>query len=118
MGLRQAGGRLALLGLCAILASACQPAARSAPVIKSPPPPATAASGGTFTEAVAGIAGYLNPLFADADNARDIDSLLYQGLTQVGPDQQLKTLLDREIHLSAETLTYSVLLWPDGTWAD
>ncbi|MDQ6918810.1 MAG: peptide ABC transporter substrate-binding protein [Candidatus Dormibacteraeota bacterium] len=117
MRLRQPGGGLALLVLCAILASACQPAARTAPVIISPPP-ATASSGGTFTEAVAGIAGYLNPLFADEDNARDIDSLIYQGLTQVGPDQQIKPLLAREIRLSADHLTYSVLLRPDVRWAD
>jgi peptide/nickel transport system substrate-binding protein len=67
---------------------------------------------------VAGIAGYLNPLFADEDNARDIDSLVYQGLTQVGPDQQMKPLLAREIQLSPDHLTYSVLLRTDVKWAD
>jgi peptide/nickel transport system substrate-binding protein len=74
--------------------------------------------GGSFTEAVAGIAGYLNPLFADEDNARDIDSLVYQGLTQIGPDQQLRPLLARDIQLSSDHLTYTVLLRTDVKWAD
>ena len=82
--------------MAALLATSCQPApARtgSAAASSAARVPASPVAGGTFTEAVAGIAGYLNPLFADEDNARDIDSLVYQGLTQVGPDQQLKPLL-------------------------
>ena len=106
MGLRQAGRWLVLLGL---LGTACQPQPTAAPAAAVSNSPTAAVSGGTFTEAVAGIAGYLNPLFADEDNARDIDGLIYQGLTQVGPDQQLQPLLAREIHLSADHLTYSVL---------
>jgi len=82
------------------------------------PAPTAATEGGTFTEAVAGIAGYLNPLFADEDNAREIDALVYQGLTQVGRDQQVQPLLAREIRLSADRLTYSVLLRTDVKWAD
>ncbi|HEY8813376.1 MAG TPA: ABC transporter substrate-binding protein, partial [Candidatus Dormibacteraeota bacterium] len=92
---------------------------------KGAPPSSVASSsrtavtaGGTFTEAVAGIAGYLNPLFADEDNAREIDALVYQGLTQVGPDQQVQPLLAREIRLSADRLTYSILLRTDVRWAD
>jgi peptide/nickel transport system substrate-binding protein len=118
VGLRQAGHWLVVLGL---LAAACQPtsptAAPSASDVASGAR-AAATNGGTFTEAVAGIAGYLNPLFADEDDARDIDGLIYQGLTQVGPDQQVQPLLAREIHLSNDHLTYSVLLRTDVKWAD
>ena len=108
----------ALLGL---LLAACQAGSLSS---ASPAAPASSARasatapGGTFIEAVAGIAGYLNPLFADEDNARDINGLVYQGLTQVGPDQQLKPLLARDIQLSADHLTYSVLLRTDVRWGD
>ncbi len=114
MGLRQAGRWLVLLSL---LATACQ-AAPAAPSAAASGTPGAVTEGGTFTEAVAGIAGYLNPLFADEDNARDIDGLVYQGLTQVGPDQQLRPLLARDIRLSADRLTYSVLLRTDVRWAD
>jgi peptide/nickel transport system substrate-binding protein len=115
--LRQASRWLVLLVL---LATACQLTPVSAPsgsaaASGSPAPPA---NGGTFTEAVAGIAGHLNPLFADEDNARDINGLIYQGLTQVGPDQQLQPLLAREIRLSADHLTYTALLRTDVRWAD
>jgi peptide/nickel transport system substrate-binding protein len=115
VGLRQAGRWLVLLSL---LATACQPAPAPAPSTVASSSRTGVTAGGTFTEAVAGIAGYLNPLFADEDNAREIDSLIYQGLTQVGPDQQLQPLLAREIHLSADRLTYTVLLRTDVRWAD
>ena len=115
MGLRQAGRWLVLLGL---LATACQPAPSRVPLATASGSPPAVTEGGTFTEAVAGIAGYLNPLFADEDNAREIDALVYQGLTQVGPDQQVQPLLAREIRLSADRLTYSILLRTDVRWAD
>jgi len=116
--LRQAGHWLALLGL---LASACQlstPAVAPTAADVASGARAAATNGGTFTEAVAGIAGYLNPLFADEDDAREIDGLIYQGLTQVGPDQQVQPLLAREIRLSGDRLTYSVLLRTDVKWGD
>ena len=111
--------------VAALLATSCQPfpARGTGPTAASSASSAARAArspvaGGTFTEAVAGIAGYLNPLFADEDNARDIDSLVYQGLTQAGTDQQPKPLLAREIQLSADHLTYSVRLRGDVKWAD
>jgi peptide/nickel transport system substrate-binding protein len=115
VALRQAGRWLLLL---ALLATACQPTPAALPPVVASSSRTAVTTGGTFTEAVAGIAGYLNPLFADEDNAREIDSLVYQGLTQVGPDQQLQPLLAREIHLSTDRLTYSVLLRTDVKWAD
>ena len=115
MGLRQAGRWLVLLGL---LATACQPTPAAPPSSVASSSRTAVTAGGTFTEAVAGIAGYLNPLFADEDNAREIDALVYQGLTQVGPDQQVQPLLAREIRLSADRLTYSILLRTDVRWAD
>jgi len=113
--LRQAGRWLVLL---ALLGTACQPTPAAQPSIVASSSRTAVAAGGTFTEAVAGIAGYLNPLFADEDNAREIDALVYQGLTQVGSDQQVEPLLAREIRLSADRLTYSVLLRTDVKWGD
>ena len=117
MRFRQAGPWLALLGLFGLLTTACQAGPAAAPAAASTTS-ATAGAGGTFTEAVAGIAGYLNPLFADEDNAREINSLVYQGLTQVGVDQQMQPLLAREIRLSADHMTYSAMLRTDVKWAD
>jgi len=113
--LRQAGHWLLLLGQLSTAFQAT-PAGQGTSFDQSYGASGTA--GGTFTEAVAGIAGYLNPLFADEDNAREIDALVYQGLTQVGPDQQVQPLLAREIRLSADRLTYSILLRTDVRWAD
>jgi peptide/nickel transport system substrate-binding protein len=107
-----------LLALLLLLPLACQPGGGISPSPLAAAANASPSNGGTFTEAVAGIAGYLNPLFADEDNARDIDGLIYQGLTQVGPDQQLQPLLAREIKLSADHLTYTVMLRTDVKWAD
>ena len=106
-----------LAAIAGLSLAACQPAA---------PGPSAAATGaranpaatGAYVEAVAGMAGYLNPLFADEDDARDIDSLVYQGLTQVGPDQQLRPLLASSIQVSPDGRTYAVKLRTDVRWAD
>ena len=67
---------------------------------------------------MAGTAGFLNPLFADEDNARDIDGLIYQGLTQIGPDQQPRPLLASRVDVSPNRLTYRVHLRAGVRWAD
>ena len=46
--------------------------------------------GGRVVEAVAGTAGPLNPLFEQGVNEKEIDSLIYQGLTMVKPNQQVE----------------------------
>ncbi|HVD01345.1 MAG TPA: peptide ABC transporter substrate-binding protein [Candidatus Dormibacteraeota bacterium] len=116
--LRAASLWLALLGLAG---AACQPApsspASSARITTSAGAD-VALRGGTFTEAIAGVAGYLNPLFADEDDARDIDGLVYQGLTQVGRDQQIEPLLARSFEVSPDGMTYTIQLRTDIRWAD
>lgn len=67
---------------------------------------------------MAGTTGYLDPLYADEDNAREIDGLIYQGLTRTGADQQAEPLLASAIRLSADLLTYSVTLRSGISWAD
>lgn len=112
MRLRAGLGTWALL--LAFLATSCQGV--GAPVR----PGVTAGASPTrpFTEAVAGTAGYLDPLFADEDNSREIDSLIYQGLTRVGPGQQAEPLLASAITVSADRLTYMVTVRTDVLWAD
>ncbi len=71
-----------------------------------------------MTEAIVGEAGTLNPLFAAEDNARDIDSLVYQGLTRMDANQSAVPLLASRISLSDDGLTYTLRLRSDVHWAD
>lgn len=71
-----------------------------------------------FTEAVVGTPGYLNPLYAADDNARDIDALVYQGLTRIGADQQPAPLLARDVQASADARSFAVHLRTGVFWAD
>ncbi len=76
------------------------------------------ARGGSVAEAIVGKPGNLNPLFAAEDNARDIDALVYQGLTTIGPDQQPKPQLASSWSVSSDGLTYTFTLRRDVRWAD
>lgn len=81
---------------------------------------ASGARGGSrpFTEAMIGTPGYLNPLYAGDDNARDIDALVYQGLTRIGPDQQPAPLLARDVKASPDARSFEVKLRTGVLWAD
>ena len=103
-------GLALVAALVTLAASACDPAAL---LTKQGPQ-----RGGTLTEAIVGEAGSLNPLFAAEDNARDIDSLVYQGLMKVNAGQQAVPLLARSMTVSSDGLTYVVKLRPDARWAD
>ena len=109
--LRAGLGLLLLL----LLGAACQ-GAGAGPA--APTSIATSASARPFTEAVAGTTGYLDPLYADEDNAREIDSLIYQGLTRAGADQQAEPLLASAVAVSADRLTYTITLRGGISWAD
>lgn len=78
----------------------------------------TPADGGAVTEAVVGPDGVLNPLFEQTDNDREINSLIYQGLTTVGPDEQVKLQLARSMTVSDDRLSYTLDLKPGIRWAD
>jgi peptide/nickel transport system substrate-binding protein len=74
--------------------------------------------GGQVVEAVAGTAGPLNPLFEQGVNEKEIDSLVYQGLTTINAKQQVIGLLARSWTVSDNGLSYAFDLRRDVRWAD
>ena len=79
---------------------------------------ASAARGGTAVEALVGPAGVLNPLFAENDSSRDVNSVIYQGLTTVDSHQNVIGLLARDWTISPNLLTYTFNLRSGVKWAD
>jgi peptide/nickel transport system substrate-binding protein len=75
-------------------------------------------TGGSITEALVGTLGALSPPFENGDNERDIDGLIYQGLTTLGPDQRPAGLLARDWAVSDQGRTYTFHLRPGVRWAD
>ena len=76
--------------------TACQPVA-------TVPKPAR---GGTAVEALVGAAGVLNPLFESVDSTREVNSVIYQGLTTVDAQQNVVGLLASDWAISqADILT-------------
>jgi peptide/nickel transport system substrate-binding protein len=88
--------------------AACQPVA-------TVPKPAR---GGTAVEALVGTAGVLNPLFEADDSARDVDSVIYQGLTRVDAGQNVVGLLASGWAISPDHLTYTFDIRTGVKWAD
>jgi peptide/nickel transport system substrate-binding protein len=74
--------------------------------------------GGRVVEAVAGTAGPLNPLFEQGVNEKEVDSLIYQGLTTVKPNQQVGGLLAKGWTISQDGQTYTFDLRSGVRWAD
>lgn len=74
--------------------------------------------GGRLTEAIVGEASTLNPLFAADDNVRDVDALVYQGLTSVNSNQDVVPQLARALTASEDRRTYVAKLRPGTRWAD
>lgn len=91
-----------------MVVAACQPIA-TAP---------KAAKGGTAVEALVGTPGALNPLFEQDDTTRDVDSVIYQGLTTVDANQQVVGLLASSWAISPDHLSYTVNVRTDVRWAD
>ncbi|HEV2216900.1 MAG TPA: ABC transporter substrate-binding protein [Candidatus Dormibacteraeota bacterium] len=94
--------------LVALAIGACQP-------IATLPKPA---KGGTAIEALVGSPGPLNPLFEQDDATRDVDSVIYQGLTTVDANQQVVGLLASNWAISPDHLTYTFTLRNGIKWAD
>ena len=88
--------------------AACQP-------IATVPKPA---KGGTAVEALVGTPGPLNPLFEQDDTTRDVDSVIYQGLTTVDANQQVVGQLASYWAISADHLVYTFNIRTDVKWAD
>ena len=94
--------------MAALALAACQPIAT---VPK-------AARGGTAVEALVGAPGALNPLFEQDDTTRDVDSVIYQGLTTVDANQRVVGLLASDWSISPDHLTYTFNIRTDVKWAD
>jgi peptide/nickel transport system substrate-binding protein len=96
-----------------VLLAGCQISAPSLPTAR-----VAAGTGGTITEALVGNVGPLSPLFENGDNEKDIDSLIYQGLTTVDEKQQVVGLLARAWSTADGGRTYTFQLRTDVKWAD
>ena len=84
------------------------------PVATVPKP----ARGGTAVEALVGAAGVLNPLFETVDSTRDVDSVIYQGLTTVDAQQNVVGVLASDWAVSQDHLTYTFNIRSGVKWAD
>src|SRR4030081_2456250 len=84
------------------------------PVATAPKP----ARGPTAVEALVGTAGALNPLFEADATTRDIDSVIYQGLTTIDPQQNVIGLLASTWTISPNHLSYTFDIRQGIKWAD
>ena len=71
-----------------------------------------------MVEAIVGEAQSLNPLFAVEDNARDIDSLVYESLVTVDAAQSPVPRLARSMTVSEDRMTYVFRIRGGVRWAD
>ena len=76
------------------------------------------ARGGTAVEALVGQATILNPLFESNESTRDVNAVIYQGLTAIDSQQNVIGVLARTWTVSPDHLTYTVDLRTDVKWAD
>ena len=84
------------------------------PVATAPKP----ARGGTAVEALVGAAGVLNPLFEVDATTRDINSVIYQGLTTIDSQQNVIGLLASTWTISPNHLSYTFEVRKGIKWAD
>ena len=84
------------------------------PVATVPKP----ARGGTAIEALVGQATVLNPLFETNESTRDVDALIYQGLTAVDAHQSVVGVLAEDWTVSPDHLTYTFNVRDGVKWAD
>ncbi|TMB85910.1 MAG: hypothetical protein E6J37_13975, partial [Chloroflexi bacterium] len=84
------------------------------PVATAPKP----ARGGTAVEALVGAPGVLNPLFEVDATTRDIDSVIYQGLTTIDAQQNVIGLLASTWTISPNHLSYTFEIRKGIKWAD
>jgi len=69
-------------------------------------------------EALVGQATVLNPLFESNESTRDVNSLIYQGLTTVDSQQNVVGVLARDWAVSPDHLSYTVNLRDGVKWGD
>src|SRR4030088_1475723 len=98
----------AIAAIAAVAIMGCQP------VATAPKP----ARGGTAVEALVGAAGVLNPLFEVDATTRDINSVIYQGLTTIDSQQNVIGLLASTWTISPNHLSYTFEVRKGIKWAD
>jgi peptide/nickel transport system substrate-binding protein len=76
------------------------------------------ARGGTAVEALVGQATVLNPLFETNESTRDVNRVIYQGLTAVDSQQNVVGVLARTWSVSPDHLTYTVDVRDGVRWGD
>src|SRR3989304_4931722 len=70
-----------------------------------------------YTEAIVGYPARVNPLFAPLNNAdADLASLVFSGLTRLGPDGEVLPDLAESWEISDDGLIYTFHLRNDVTW--
>ena len=69
-------------------------------------------------EALVGQPTVLNPLFETNDSTRDVNSLIYQGLTSVDSQQNVVGVLASDWSVSPDHLTYTFNIRDGVKWAD
>jgi peptide/nickel transport system substrate-binding protein len=76
------------------------------------------ARGGTAIEALVGQASILNPLFESNESTRDVNSVIYQGLTTVDSQQNVVGALASDWAVSPDRLTWTFRIRDGVKWAD
>jgi peptide/nickel transport system substrate-binding protein len=69
-------------------------------------------------EALVGAPGVLNPLFEADASTRDVDGVIYQGLTTIDPQQNVIGLLASTWTISPNHLSYTFTIRNGIKWAD
>jgi peptide/nickel transport system substrate-binding protein len=76
------------------------------------------AHGGTAVEALIGQATVLNPLFESNESTRDVDRLIYQGLTDVDAQQNVVGVLASDWAVSPDHLSWTFNVRNGVRWGD
>jgi peptide/nickel transport system substrate-binding protein len=85
------------------------------------PKPTGAVAGATpsaLSEGVVGTVRTLDPLYATSGPERDIDALLFRGLTRLGPDGSVVADLARSWQIGSNGSVYTFTLREDARWHD
>ena len=79
---------------------------------------ADAGRSSVIREGVVGTVRTLDPLFASTEPERDIDALLFRGLTRLGPDGQVVADLAQSWQIAQNGQLYTFTLRDDVRWHD
>ena len=77
-----------------------------------------AVEGGSLSEGVIGVSGFVNPLLAVSDADHDLSTLIYSGLLRVDDAGQLIPDLAEKYEVSKDKLVYTFTLKKNLTWQD